>query len=214
MDRAAKSVAQDSGTYMTSEEMYRHLNMLANLISKPVCFLSATVAPLHLAYALLQNRDRAGAPLWIDAILFRVSAILSGNKSLMLNTELPIGISVPGQTHSLKFSGTINFAAFTTDAHSHDHGLSVLSIHLIVLRFSVASLLDRSGLTDLKLQNLKGSFIVTEAKQEEVVIYNHVPQAVAEIYASAKDLKCDLVFCSCLLLMCHICLANKSSVVL
>lgn len=176
------------------------------------------VTPLHLAYVLLQDQNKAGAHLWIETILFRVSAILSGsNKSMMLNTKLhvpSIGISVPGQSHSLKFSGTIDFAAFITDALSHSHGVSVLSIHLIALRFSVESLLERSEIRDVKLENLKGSFFVTEAKQEEVLLFDHVPQAVAEIYTSAKDLKCDLVFCSCLSLMGHICLANKSFVVL
>ena len=36
--RMAESIAQGGETYMTSENMYHHLNMLENLVPKTVCF--------------------------------------------------------------------------------------------------------------------------------------------------------------------------------
>lgn len=73
---------------------------------------------------LLQSES--GACLWIEAIFFRVSAMLSGNKCMVLSIEQhvpPVGISEPGRIYSLKLSGTIDYAAFTTDPH--EHGLSI-----------------------------------------------------------------------------------------
>jgi hypothetical protein len=40
-DRAAESIAQDGGTPMTLKEMYRHLDMLENVVSQTVCLFSA-----------------------------------------------------------------------------------------------------------------------------------------------------------------------------
>jgi hypothetical protein len=77
---------------------------------------------------LLQN-EVVGACLWIDTIFFQVLAILSGSKSMVLAIEqhIPsIGISVPGQTCSLKFSGTIDYAAFITDPL--EHGVSIFPL--------------------------------------------------------------------------------------
>ena len=70
---------------------------------------------------LLQNE--ASARLWIDAIFFRVSAMLSGGgKGMVLNIEqhIPsVGISVSGQTRSLKIGGTVDYAAITTNPRNH-----------------------------------------------------------------------------------------------
>ena len=41
-DRVAEIIAQGGGAYMTSAEMYRHLNMLENLVPKPVCLYSVS----------------------------------------------------------------------------------------------------------------------------------------------------------------------------
>ena len=38
----------------------------------------------------------------------------------------PVGISEPGRIYSLKLSGTIDYAAFTTDPHKH--GLSIFQL--------------------------------------------------------------------------------------
>ena len=46
-----------------------------------------------------------------------------------------------------------------------------------------------------KIPHVNGLF-VTEAKWEGVSLLEHVPQAVAEMFASAKHLKCILILCS------------------
>ncbi|KAN0128028.1 hypothetical protein V8E53_013051 [Lactarius tabidus] len=151
VDRAAESIAQDGRTYMTSEDMYCHLNKLENLLSQT---------------------NVAGTRLWIDAIFFRASAMLSGNKCMVLNIEQQIPsvcTSVPGQTHSLNISGMIDYAAFITDPLHH------------------RSFIQTSYIQYVRQQNLNGLF-VTQAKQEGVLLDRHVPQAVAEMYASAKYL--------------------------
>jgi len=151
-DRVAESIAQGGGTYMTSEDLYRHLNMLENLV--PIT-------------------NEAGARLWIDAIFFRVSAMLSNSgMRMVLNIEqhIPsVDISVPGETRSLKISGTVDYAALTSDPHKHE------------------SFIRTSQFQYVKRQNPNGLF-VTEAKQKGVPLAQHVPQAVAEMYASAKYL--------------------------
>jgi hypothetical protein len=93
------------------------------------------LARFALAKVLLQNQ--AGARLWIDAIFFRVSAMLSGSKTMVLNIgqHLPaVGISVPGQRLSLKILGTIDYAALTTEPSKH--GASDLSVDVIERRLS------------------------------------------------------------------------------
>jgi hypothetical protein len=130
VDRAAESIAQDGRTYMTSEDMYCHLNKLENLLSQTVC--PSLLACLLLTQVLLQNV--AGTRLWIDAIFFRASAMLSGNKCMVLNIEQQIPsvcTSVPGQTHSLNISGMIDYAAFITDPLHHR--VSIFFLYQIVL---------------------------------------------------------------------------------
>ena len=95
--------------------------------------VSALLAGPNLAQVLLQNE--AGARLWIDTIFFRVSAMLSGGKRMVLNLEqhIPsVGVAVPGQTRPLKITGTVDYAALMTD--SHKHRVSSLSVHFVALR--------------------------------------------------------------------------------
>jgi hypothetical protein len=210
VNRAAESIVQGGGTYMTSKDMYRHLNMLENLVPKAVRLFS--LDRRHLTQVLLQNE--AGARLWIDAIFFRVSAMVSGNKGMVLNLEqhVPsVAIPVPDQARSLNICGTIDYAALTTDPY--EHGASVLSIYLIALRFSVESFIQTSHFQFIKHKNPNVLFVAV-AKPGSGTLAHHVPQAVAEMYASAKYLKYDIVFCSFLSLMNNIRLAKGFSAAL
>ncbi|KAI9573877.1 hypothetical protein HD554DRAFT_2310459 [Boletus coccyginus] len=150
-DRVAGSIALGGDTYMSSEDMYRHLNLLENLVP---------------------TTNEAGARLWIDTIFFRVSAMLSGSKRMVLNLKehIPsVGISVPGQTCPLKITGAVDYAALTMDIPKHH------------------SFIRNSLFQFVKRQDPNGLF-VTEAKQEGVSLAQHVAHAVAEMYASAKYL--------------------------
>ena len=82
---------------------------------------------------VLQQSVEAGAHLWIDTILFWVSAMLSCKRRMALKVEhhfTSLVIPVLGQC-SIKITGTIDYAAFTTD--EDQHGVSVFSIYLIQL---------------------------------------------------------------------------------
>jgi len=69
----------------------------------------------------------------------------------------------------LRISGTVDYTALTTDPPKHE------------------SFIRNSLFQYVKRQNPNGLF-VTEAKQEGVPLAQHVAQAVAEMYASAKYL--------------------------
>ena len=57
-DRVAESIAQGGGIYMTSEDMYRHLNMLENLVPKTVRLYPASPSlPCSIA-----TTERGGRP--------------------------------------------------------------------------------------------------------------------------------------------------------
>ena len=81
----------------------------------------------NIVQVLLQNN--AGSRLWIDTIFFRVSAMLSSGKRMVLSLEqhVPsIGVVVPGQTRPLKITGTIDYVALMME--SHKHRVSSLSV--------------------------------------------------------------------------------------
>ncbi|KAJ2919592.1 hypothetical protein MD484_g805, partial [Candolleomyces efflorescens] len=150
--RAVESAAQGGTAYMTSEDLYRHLDMLENLVPKS---------------------NGTGARLWIDAILFRVKAMLPNNKNMLLNVKqhIPsVGIPVPGQA-PFKLGGTmVDYAVLSTDSRKHE------------------SFIQTSQIQYVKHQNPNGLFI-TEAKHDSgVPLSQQVPQAVAELYTSAKYL--------------------------
>jgi len=120
---------------------------------------------------------------------------------MVLNIEHhipPLDISMAHQKRSSKISGMIDYAAFTTDPCKH--GVCIHSVYMIVLRSSIESFIQSSLFQYVKYQNPNG-FFVTEARQEGVPLVEYVPQAVSNMYAFAKYLKYDLVFCPHLLLI-------------
>ena len=86
----------------------------------------------------MSSQNKAGARLWIDTIFFWVSAMLSDGKRMILNLEqhVPsVGISVPGQTHFLKITGTVDYVALTMGTPKHC--VSSPSVQSIALRLPV-----------------------------------------------------------------------------
>ncbi|KAF9643708.1 hypothetical protein BDM02DRAFT_1362680 [Thelephora ganbajun] len=151
-DHVADSIARGGDTYMSSKDMYRHLNLLENLVPRV---------------------NKEGTRLWMNTIFFRVSAMLSGGKSMVLNLGQnipPVSVLVPGQAHSLRIAGRINYTALTMDLHEH---------HLFI---------TSSPFQFMKPKTLNG-FFVAEAKRGGAPLTKHIAQVVAEMYASAKYLK-------------------------
>ena len=138
--------------------------------------------------------------------------MLSGSKSMVLNIVHRIPPVAAGQTRPLKISGMIDYAAFTTDPC--EHGGCAYSAYMIVLRPPVESFIHSSQFQYVELQN-PNVFFVTEAKQEGELLAGHIPQAVSGMYAAAKHLKYDPVFCPRLsLMLSHIRLGNGFSAAL
>jgi hypothetical protein len=133
-NRVAESVAQGGEAYMTSENMYYHLNMLENLVPRTVRLYSGSCSPSSSLRATIERGGRS--PMDRRHLLSGVDHVIRQYcKSMVLNFlhHIPsIGISVPSQKRSLRISGTVNYAAFTTDPPKH--GVSFLSVYLIVLK--------------------------------------------------------------------------------
>ncbi|KAF9642126.1 hypothetical protein BDM02DRAFT_3124827 [Thelephora ganbajun] len=103
-DRVPGSVAQGGDAYMSSEGMYRHLNLLENLVPRTV------------------GLNEAGTRLWIDTMFFCVSAMLSDEKRMVLNLGQrvpPVSVPMPGQARSLEIAGRIDYTALTMNFHEH-----------------------------------------------------------------------------------------------
>ncbi|THU94927.1 hypothetical protein K435DRAFT_860096 [Dendrothele bispora CBS 962.96] len=101
-ERIQKSALLGQDKYMSSENMYRHLNMLENLVPKT---------------------SEASARLWIDTLFFRSSAMVPPGKSMILNLEYAIpSTTLRSSASSTKLLGNIDpdYTAMlidSTDAH-------------------------------------------------------------------------------------------------
>lgn len=81
----------------------------------------------------------------------------------------------------------VNYATLKTDLPKY--GASFLSVYLIPLKLTVESFI-RNSQSQCQAANSNGLF-ATEAKQRGVPFAQHVAQAVAEMYVSAKYLTHD-----------------------
>ncbi|KAK7471037.1 hypothetical protein VKT23_002452 [Stygiomarasmius scandens] len=94
-ERTQKSILLGQDQYMSSDNMYRHLNMLENLVPKT---------------------SDASARLWIDTLLFRSSTMVPAGKSMILNLEY----GALALTSSTKLSGCIDYTAILIDNEDFD----------------------------------------------------------------------------------------------
>ena len=82
-ERIAATTSHGKNELWSSQNLHCHLQLLENLIPK-VCHPSASFC-MGLQVIHLQNQ--ASARAWIDAFLFRVSAMLPPNKRMVFNME-------------------------------------------------------------------------------------------------------------------------------
>ncbi|KAF6751296.1 hypothetical protein DFP72DRAFT_968735 [Ephemerocybe angulata] len=116
---------------------------------------------------LIPKSNEVGPRLWIDATFARVSAMLPTNQRMVLTIEQHIPpVDMPGDTVPITLSGAIDYAVFTMESRKHEW------------------FLQASDFPYVKQQKAKGLFI-TKVKQ---ALPEHVPQAVAKMYASARYL--------------------------
>lgn len=69
--------------FSSSTNLYRHLEVLNGLVTTHVVSISRY--PLYIYLSLCQNEE--GARPWVDAFLFRASAMVSSNKRMVLSLE-------------------------------------------------------------------------------------------------------------------------------
>ncbi|KAF9005429.1 hypothetical protein BDQ17DRAFT_1353044 [Cyathus striatus] len=140
----------------TSVEMYDDLKLLRNIGKK---------------------NGRECASMWIEAILFQTSTMISSSGKRMgfeVNKQLPtLQISLE-ETYSLKMNGICDYTALLMDSCRDE--LSITTSHF-----------ER-----LKKQGTNVLFI-TEAKHGNKMLCEHTPKAVAELYALGRFLKKNIV---------------------
>ncbi|PPQ98006.1 hypothetical protein CVT26_003068 [Gymnopilus dilepis] len=135
----------------SSENLYRHLLLLEGLVPRTT---------------------ETSARAWIDAFLFRASAMLGEDKHLIVNMEHVVPATTISSSSLSTLSRFIDYSAVATD------------------RRTAEILLRNSGLLALKALR-PYSFFVVEAKPFNLP--EHVPQAVSEMYASGKLLETKFV---------------------
>ncbi|KAG1853915.1 hypothetical protein DFJ58DRAFT_883197 [Suillus subalutaceus] len=105
-----------------------------------------------------------GARVWIDAFLFRATAMLPSNKRMVLSTDHVVPFTNISSTSLRKLYGIIDYIATVP----------------------IFDLMANISFHDMKV-NKPSSFFVIEAKLSDPS--NHIAQAVSEIYACGKFLQ-------------------------
>ncbi|KAH9002734.1 hypothetical protein EDB86DRAFT_3040806 [Lactarius hatsudake] len=152
-ERAAVTSVLGKEKLWSSTNLHRHLEVLQNLVPK--------------------RPNEESAHPWVDAFLFRTSAMVSSNKHMVLCLEQVISQRAI-RPHTLSFtthSGLIGYTASIADnTNWADHFFS------------------DPTLVNLKLMMPCG-FFIAEAKIEPFNLKEQLPQVIGEMYACAKHLE-------------------------
>jgi len=128
---------------------------------------------LNLLESLIARRTEAGARAWIDAFFFRATAMLSSDKRMVLTMEYAVP-SVNIGSSNINLSGLVDYAAIV--ANKKDANTFREDPRLLTIKRNMG---DSTGL------------FVVEAKLHDLA--DHVPQAVAKLFACAKHLDKQVV---------------------
>ncbi|KAH9041973.1 hypothetical protein EDB85DRAFT_2233983, partial [Lactarius pseudohatsudake] len=150
-ERAAVTSVLGKEKLWSSTNLHRHLEVLQNLVPK--------------------RPNEESAHPWVDAFLFRTSAMVSSNKHMVLCLEQVISQRAirPRTLSFTTHSGLIGYTAAIADNNWADY-------------FS-----SDPTLVNLKLMMPCG-FFIAEAKIEPFNLKEHLPQVIGEMYACAKRL--------------------------
>ena len=174
---------------MSSKHMYRHLDFLENLVPK-------TVRPnFYLLSRLTEvpSQGEVAAWLWVDTLFFRASAILSTSTPMVLSLEQPLSpLFLPTQGPKYEVAGVVDYIALMTGPSQHSGSFTTLQ--LTALTIPIGSLLNNPDIFK-KRTNLSGVF-VAEAKKKATVLSNYIPQALVEMYSTAKHIKYSVILIS------------------
>ncbi|KAF8798599.1 hypothetical protein BYT27DRAFT_7264729 [Phlegmacium glaucopus] len=149
---AARLVGADH--FMSSTNMHKFLDMLLRLVARP---------------------SEASARTWVDAFLYRASAMLPPTKKLIFNVEYkvwPVSVLTAMGTEVLQ----VGYVDYTT----------VVTNDVKIARY----FLNNPGIGEV-LQEVESvlRFFVVEAKHRDVKFQDHVPQVLTQLYAAATKLK-------------------------
>lgn len=132
----------------SSSDFHQHLKMLDN----------------HVPY------NASGASRWIEAFLFRVSAMVNPDRRMVLHVGNPIPSKDVDSSTPTTFSGFIGY-------------IVAIASHATAQHFLTEPTLENISLT------MPNAFFVAQAKLESVSLINHIPQAICEMYVCLKSLK-------------------------
>ena len=140
----------------------------------------------RICAALIPRQTEASARAWIDAFFFRATAMLSPDKRMVLTMEYAVP-SVNIGPSNINISGLIDYAAIIANKKNASKSTVEFSQYP-TSSFSLGIFRQDPRLLTIKrnMGNSTGLFVV-EAKLHEPA--NHIPQAVAELFACAKHLK-------------------------
>lgn len=139
---------------MSSRNMHKFLDMLLRLVARP---------------------SEASSRTWVDAFLYRASAMLPPTKQMVLNVEYSVSpVSVPTASGSeVILVGFIDYTVVVTNDRK-------------IARY----FLNHPGVRNLaqQIESVLGFFVV-EAKDRDVKLDDYIPQILMQLYAAATKLK-------------------------
>ncbi|KAK2460199.1 hypothetical protein APHAL10511_007790 [Amanita phalloides] len=140
--------------FMSSRNMHKFLDMLLHLVTRP---------------------SEASSRTWVDAFLYRASAMLPPTKQMVLNVEYNVS-PVTVLTASGSEVVLVGFIDYTV----------VVTNDVKVARYFLNS--PRVWNLMQRIESVLGFFVV-EAKNRGVTLDDHVPQVLTQLYAAATKLK-------------------------
>jgi len=151
--RVADTRLSGADHFMSSANLHRFLNMLLRLVARP---------------------SEASARTWVDAFLYRASAMLPNDRSMTVNVEYTVSpVAVPTASGAdIILIGYMDYTVVVTDLKMADYFLNNPGVRELV-RY---------------IDSVLGFFVI-EAKSENVKLHDCLPQVLAQLYASATKLK-------------------------
>ncbi|KAH9002738.1 hypothetical protein EDB86DRAFT_206823 [Lactarius hatsudake] len=132
---------------------------------------SSTTFNRHLKFLHehIQKENEQSARTWVDAIFFRVLAMVSSEKKMILSLERRVPPTTLHPSSTTTLSGFVDYTAVIVDRE-----------------------LPEPNFPDLTFEELKvrmpWGFFVAEAKKTDE-LEKHLPQVIGEMYACTKHLK-------------------------
>ena len=111
--RIAETSGRGESALWSSQTLHRHLELLEGLVPRTVWYLSTNCC---VALILLQNE--ASARAWVDAFMFRTSAMLPTSMRMVLNMEHVVPATAINSTSPSTLSGTVDYTAAVASPHS------------------------------------------------------------------------------------------------